>query len=99
MGANMNISVPLAAVGEKEIRMIGSFRYGAGDYPLAISLVERGLVDLTPLRTHHYTFDEAVTAFETTAKGKDRDGKVCLESLVVTDGIQSSIKCIIDAPL
>lgn len=78
MGANMNITIPLAAVGEKELRMIGSFRYGAGDYPLAISLVERGLVDLKPLRTHQYPFNDAVTAFETTAKGRDRDGRVSL---------------------
>jgi D-xylulose reductase len=81
MGSNMNITLPLSAVGEKELKLIGSFRYGAGDYPLGISLVERGLVNLTPLRTHQYSFEDAVTAFETTANGKDKDGKVCLYSV------------------
>ncbi|KAL7419078.1 hypothetical protein Q5752_005914 [Cryptotrichosporon argae] len=70
----------------KQLRLLGSFRYGQGDYPLAISLVERGLVDLGPLVTHRYKFEQALEAFETTRAGKDKDGK-------------PAIKCIIDAPL
>jgi L-iditol 2-dehydrogenase/D-xylulose reductase len=54
----------------------GSFRYGAGDYELAISLVERGLVKLAPLVTQRFDFKDALEAFETTRKGKDEDGKV-----------------------
>lgn len=65
----------------KQLKVLGSFRYGAGDYPLAISLVERGLVDLKPLVTHRYSFEEALTAFETTQNGKDANGKVGLSSL------------------
>jgi threonine dehydrogenase-like Zn-dependent dehydrogenase len=47
-----------------------------GDYPLAISLVERGLIDLKPLVTHVVEFEEALEAFEHTRKGKDDNGKV-----------------------
>ena len=54
----------------------GSFRYGPGAYPLAISLVERGLVDLKPLVTQRYAFNDAIEAFETTKNGKDSHGKV-----------------------
>ena len=54
----------------------GSFRYGAGVrdalsatlipqvYDLAISLVARGLIDLKPLVTHRYSFEEAPAAFK-----------------------------------
>ena len=42
----------------------GSFRYGAGVYDLAISLVARGLIDLKPLVTHRYSFEEAPAAFQ-----------------------------------
>jgi len=44
---------------------------------MAISLVARGLIDLKPLVTHRYKFEEAVKAFGVTQAGKDEDGKVC----------------------
>jgi threonine dehydrogenase-like Zn-dependent dehydrogenase len=43
---------------------------------MAISLVERGLVDLKPLVTHRYKFKDALEAFRMTEKGKDESGKV-----------------------
>ncbi|WWD17531.1 chlorophyll synthesis pathway protein BchC [Kwoniella shandongensis] len=85
MGAKMTLPVPLFHIITKQLKVIGSFRYGAGDYPLAISLVERGLVDLKPLVTQRYEFDDAKEAFEATKLGKGKDGK----------GV---IKCIINAP-
>lgn len=74
MGAP-TIPIPMFHVVTKQLKVLGSFRYGIGDYPLAISLVERGLVNLKPLITHRYKFEEALTAFETTQKGKDGQGK------------------------
>jgi D-xylulose reductase len=53
--------------------------------PLAIDLVERGLVDLKPLLTHAFNFTDALEAFEITKAGKDKDGKFV-------------IKCVIDGP-
>jgi hypothetical protein len=52
------------------------FRYGPGSYALAISLVERGLIDLKPLVTHRYEFKDALEAFKVTEQGKDASGKV-----------------------
>lgn len=78
MGHNMNPVVPLFPIMTKEVTVVGSFRYGPGDYPMAISLVERGLVDLKPLVTQRYEFDNALEAFETTMAGKDPQGKVSL---------------------
>jgi D-xylulose reductase len=43
---------------------------------MAISLVARGLIDLKPLVTHRFKFEEAVKAFGVTQNGKDEDGKV-----------------------
>jgi D-xylulose reductase len=51
-------------------------RYGPGDYAMSISLVARGLISLTPLITHRFSFLDAVEAFEVTSAGKDRSGKV-----------------------
>jgi len=76
MGAKMTVPVPFFPVISKQLRILGSFRYGMGDYPLAISLVERGLIDLKPLVTHVVEFEEALEAFEHTRKGKDDSGKV-----------------------
>jgi len=72
----MTVPVPFFPVISKQLRILGSFRYGMGDYPLAISLVERGLIDLKPLVTHVVEFEEALEAFEHTRKGKDDNGKV-----------------------
>jgi D-xylulose reductase len=76
MGAKMTVPIPFFPVISKQLRILGSFRYGMGDYPLAISLVERGLIDLKPLVTHVVEFEEALEAFEHTRKGKDDSGKV-----------------------
>lgn len=85
MGSTMNIPVSFFQIISKQLNVVGSFRYGTGDYELAISLVERGLVDPTPLITHRYRFEEALAAFEATKAGKGLDGKPV-------------IKCIIDGP-
>lgn len=53
--------------------------------PLSIDLVARGLVDLKPLLTHTFKFEDALEAFEITKNGKDREGKFV-------------IKCVIDGP-
>lgn len=76
MGMKMTVPIPFFDVIAKELHVVGSFRYGPGDYPLAISLVERGLIDLKPLVTQRYDFTDALEAFEMTRKGKDETGKV-----------------------
>lgn len=52
---------------------------------MAIDLVARGLVDLKPLLTHTFKFEDALEAFELTKNGKDKDGNFV-------------IKCVIDGP-
>ena len=50
--------------------------------PLAIDLVSRGLVDLKPLLTHTFKFEDALEAFEITKNGKDRDGKFVIKCVI-----------------
>ena len=80
-----DIQVPMFRITTNEITIKGGWRYGSGDYPLAIDMVARGLVDLKPLLTHRFKFTDALEAFEITKNGKDRDGKFV-------------IKCVIDGP-
>ncbi|ORY34084.1 hypothetical protein BCR39DRAFT_592646 [Naematelia encephala] len=80
-----DIQVPMFRITTEEIKLKGGWRYGIGDYPLAIDLVSRGLVDLRPLLTHTFKFTDALEAFEITKNGKDKDGKFV-------------IKCVIDGP-
>ncbi|KAJ9127362.1 hypothetical protein QFC24_000769 [Naganishia onofrii] len=84
MGAP-NVNLPWYLVCGKELTVLGSFRYGPGDYPMAVSLVSRGLVDLKPLVTHRFKFTDALKAFHITQAGKDEDGK-------------AAIKCVIEGP-
>jgi D-xylulose reductase len=76
MGAVMTQPVPLFQLIAKEIRVVGSFRYGPGDFKFAVALVERGVVDLRPLVTQRYSFENALEAFNTTRAGKDLEGNV-----------------------
>lgn len=48
---------------------------------MAIDLVSRGLIDLKPLITHRYKWEEAVQAYQTTAAAKSRDGKMAIKVL------------------
>ena len=53
-----------------------------GDYPLAISLVAQGRIDLKPLVTHRFSFEQAVDAFQATRAGKSPDGKAVIKAVI-----------------
>ncbi|KAF9464440.1 xylitol dehydrogenase [Collybia nuda] len=79
---NPNVTINIGLVTTKELVYKGSFRYGAGDYPLAIALVAQGKIDLKPLVTHRFTFDEAIAAFKATRAGKTEDGKGVIKAII-----------------
>ncbi|TBU32833.1 xylitol dehydrogenase [Dichomitus squalens] len=81
MGAP-EIVIPITTLLVKEIDFKGSFRYGPGDYQLAIALVSQGRIDLKPLVTHRYSFDQAVEAFQSTRAGKSPDGKPVIKAVI-----------------
>ncbi|KAF9692074.1 hypothetical protein EKO04_009885 [Ascochyta lentis] len=64
------IEFPIVAVSNKELMFRGCFRYGAGDYELAVTLVAKGLVQVAPLISSVTPFEDATKAWEKTANGE-----------------------------
>ncbi|KAJ7638926.1 xylitol dehydrogenase [Roridomyces roridus] len=79
---NPNVTVNLSMLMVKELVYKGSFRYGPGAYPLAIALVAQGKIDLKPLVTHRFKFDDALVAFNATRSGKSEDGKGVIKAII-----------------
>ncbi|KAJ3488381.1 hypothetical protein NLI96_g2878 [Meripilus lineatus] len=79
---NPEVTLPITQLLVKEVTLKGSFRYGPGDYALAIALVSQGKIDLKPLVTHRFKFEQAVEAFETTKAGKSPDGKPVIKAVI-----------------
>ncbi|KAF8639679.1 hypothetical protein AX17_000943 [Amanita inopinata Kibby_2008] len=77
-----NVKIDVSKLMTKEIVYKGSFRYGPGDYPLAISLVAQGKVDLKPLVSHRFAFTDAIAAFKATRDGKGEDGKGVIKVII-----------------
>lgn len=64
------IEVPILALSEKELRVRGCFRYGAGDYNIALELISQGHVKATALLSSVTPFEEAILAWEKTGRGE-----------------------------
>ncbi|EAW10868.1 NAD(P)-dependent alcohol dehydrogenase [Aspergillus clavatus NRRL 1] len=69
MGRN-EINFPIMAACTKELTIKGSFRYGSGDYKLAVDLVASGKVNVKDLITGVVEFQEAEQAFKEVKAGK-----------------------------
>ncbi|KAG8742338.1 hypothetical protein FRC10_001619 [Ceratobasidium sp. 414] len=82
VGMGGDPQVPFGMMMVKELTVRGSFRYGPGDYSLAIALVSQGKIDLKPLVTHRFEFTDAVAAFNTTKTGKGPDGKGVIKAII-----------------
>jgi D-xylulose reductase len=64
------ITFPITAACTKELTVKGSFRYGPGDYKLAVELVADGKVDVKKLISRKVKFEEAEQAFVDVKAGK-----------------------------
>ncbi|KAI4641356.1 uncharacterized protein J4E78_010419 [Alternaria triticimaculans] len=64
------IEFPIVAMGQKELMVRGCFRYGAGDYELAVGFLEKGLIDVKPLISSVTPFEKATDAWEQTSRGE-----------------------------
>ena len=69
------ISFDVVAAQAKEARIETIFRY-ANVYPKAVALLASGKVDLKPLVSANFSFDESVAAFERAAQGRPSDIKL-----------------------
>lgn len=65
-----DITFPIMALCLKEVTAKGSFRYGSGDYKLAVELVASGKVDVKKLITSTVSFDRAEEAFKKVKEGQ-----------------------------
>lgn len=64
------INFPIAEFCSKELLARGCFRYGYGDYKLAVEFIASGKVPVKKLITHRFKFTEAEEAFKTVRDGK-----------------------------
>jgi L-iditol 2-dehydrogenase len=62
-----NLLVPVGQICDKEIVFKGSFRYGPGDFKLAIGLLDSRRIRLDGLVTHEFPFSQAEDAFKNVA--------------------------------
>ncbi|KAG7293491.1 hypothetical protein NEMBOFW57_003543 [Staphylotrichum longicolle] len=65
-----DINFPIMALCLKEVTARGSFRYGSGDYKLAIELVAAGKVDVKALVNGVVAFKDAEEAFKKVKEGQ-----------------------------
>lgn len=63
------VTVSLNSAIMQEIDIKGVFRY-RNCYPLAMSLVESGKINLKPLVTHRFRLEDSIDAFETCCRGE-----------------------------
>jgi len=70
-------NIPLFEAADKEIDLIGSFRY-SDTYPQALELVASGQIKVSPLVTHRYSLMESQMAFEQAETGADGAIKIAI---------------------
>jgi L-iditol 2-dehydrogenase len=70
-------TIPLFEAADKEIDIIGSFRY-CNTYGKALELVASGKIKALPLVTHHFDYEQTQEAFEVAETGRDGAIKVAI---------------------
>jgi len=63
LGLGGDMTLPMPQVTAKELDLRGSFRVHE-EFPLAVEMIAKGLIQVKPLITHTIAFDDAVKAFE-----------------------------------
>jgi D-xylulose reductase len=68
---NRNVNFLISTVSENEITVKGCFRYGAGDFKLALEMAMLRNIDLKALITKVVPFGGVVEAWEATKSGEE----------------------------
>jgi L-idonate 5-dehydrogenase len=63
LGLGGDMTLPMMAITAKELSLMGSFRFHS-EFATAVSLMQKGLIDVKPLITHSFQLADAVAAFE-----------------------------------
>jgi L-idonate 5-dehydrogenase len=77
VGVTGSISLPINAIVGKEITFRGTHRFHP-EFEHAVGLIDRGVIDVTPIITQTYPMEDAVEAFRT-AKNREKAVKVQLK--------------------
>jgi D-xylulose reductase len=64
------VSFPILAMSEKELHMHGAFRYGPGDYQVAMNILEEGSLPVKSLISNTFSFEQTTNAWEATKQGQ-----------------------------
>ncbi|WP_299652130.1 L-idonate 5-dehydrogenase [uncultured Jannaschia sp.] len=64
LGLGGDMTVPMQALTAKELSLRGSFRFHA-EFAAGVSLMQKGLIDVTPFVTHSFAVEDVIEAFET----------------------------------
>jgi D-xylulose reductase len=75
------VAFPITAVCTKGLIVKGSIRYRPGNYPAAIELISSGKIDVKPLITNRFKFEEAEQAFNLVKEGREDVFKVMIEGV------------------
>jgi L-idonate 5-dehydrogenase len=63
VGFGGDMTLPMQAMTAKELELRGSFRFHA-EFPVGVTMMQQGLIDVKPLITQTLPLDDAVAAFE-----------------------------------
>ena len=63
LGMGGDMTLPMLTLTGKELELRGSFRFHE-EFPLAVEMMSKGLIDVKPLITHTIDFNHAIEAFE-----------------------------------
>lgn len=64
------VNFPILTMSEKELHMHGAFRYGPGDYEVAMDVLEAGTVPIKSLISNMFDFEQTPDAWEATKQGR-----------------------------
>jgi D-xylulose reductase len=65
-----NVDFPIQHVAERELHVHGCFRYGSGDFEIALQMMSTGQINVKDLISAILPFDEATVAWEMTKRGQ-----------------------------
>jgi len=63
LGLGGDMTLPLQAMTAKELTLKGSFRFHH-EFPIAVEMMQRGVIDVSPLITQTFPLENAVEAFQ-----------------------------------
>lgn len=65
-----DVTVPILAMSEKELKVLGCYRYSSGDFALAVNLLRKGDISVKSLISSISPFEDAPKAWERTKNGE-----------------------------